>query len=439
VTASVDARAPTERRSVRRFGDWYLWWHGCLLAAYALLGKAFAYVGVGPVFVGELSLAAGLLAALLSRSVLRVFTVPATWFLAALMCWGAMRTVPSFGPYGRDALRDATLWGYGLFALVVGAVILARPQRLRDLVARYQWFTAIFVIAAPVIYVGFWIAEDPASVLGLDPTHRVKPGDMLVHLAGITAFVAVGLGRLSWVGLACLGGTFVLAASVGRGGLVAFVAAVAVLALAGRIGRRVWVVGSALAVVVATLALTDVSVGLLRREVSFRQLAVNAASIVVSQADQPNLEDTKLWRLLWWGRIVGYTVTGPFFWEGKGFGINLADDDGFQVTSQTLRSPHNAHLTFLARSGVPGFVLWLLAQGAWAGAIVVAYLRSRARHHAWWASVFLFLLAYWIAMLVNATFDVFLEGPMGGIWFWSLYGVGLAALRLYRSAPEAVP
>jgi hypothetical protein len=413
--------------------------HGWLLAGYALLGRAFAYVGVGPVYVGELSLATGVLAAVLSRSVVRVFAVAATWFLAALMCWGAIRTVPYLGQYGLDALRDATLWGYGLFALVVGAVILARPERLKDLLARYQRFAAIFVVAAPVTYVAFWIAEDPASVFGLDPTRRVKPGDILVHLAGITAFVAVGLGRLSWVGLTCLGATFVLAASVGRGGLVAFVAAVAVLALGGRIGRRVCVTGAGVAAVVVALAVTDVRVGLLRREVSFRQLAVNAASIVVPQADQPNLEDTKLWRLLWWGRIVGYTVTGPYFWEGKGFGINLADDDGFQVTSQTLRSPHNSHLTLLARSGVPGFVLWLLTQGAWAWAIVAAYLRSRARRHDRWASVFLFLLAYWVAMLVNATFDVFFEGPMGGIWFWSLYGVGLAAVRLYRSAPEAVP
>ncbi len=35
------------------------------------------------------------------------------------------------------------------------------------------------------------------------------------------------------------------------------------------------------------------------------------------------------------------------------------------------------------------------------------------------------LMAYWLAFLVNAGFDVFLEGPMGGVLFWSLIGLSL--------------
>jgi hypothetical protein len=34
--------------------------------------------------------------------------------------------------------------------------------------------------------------------------------------------------------------------------------------------------------------------------------------------------------------------------------------------------------------------------------------------------------------MVNASFDVFLEGPTGGIWFWSLFGLGIAALEIQR-------
>jgi hypothetical protein len=44
------------------------------------------------------------------------------------------------------------------------------------------------------------------------------------------------------------------------------------------------------------------------------------------------------------------------------------------------------------------------------------------------------ILAYWLAMLVNASFDVYLEGPQGGIWFWSVFGLGLAAARLSADA-----
>jgi len=30
-----------------------------------------------------------------------------------------------------------------------------------------------------------------------------------------------------------------------------------------------------------------------------------------------------------------YTIHGRYFWTGKGFGVNLADDDGFRWTSRT--------------------------------------------------------------------------------------------------------
>ena len=39
-------------------------------------------------------------------------------------------------------------------------------------------------------------------------------------------------------------------------------------------------------------------------------------------------------------------------------GINLADEYGYQVMADhSLRSPHSAHMTVLARMGAPGFAL----------------------------------------------------------------------------------
>ena len=34
----------------------------------------------------------------------------------------------------------------------------------------------------------------------------------------------------------------------------------------------------------------------------------------------------------------------------------------------------------------------------------------------------MWLLAYWLAFLFNAQTVVFLEGPQGAVWFWSLTG-----------------
>ena len=42
------------------------------------------------------------------------------------------------------------------------------------------------------------------------------------------------------------------------------------------------------------------------------------------------------------------------------------------------------------------------------------------------------------ALLINASFDVFIEGPMGGTWFWAIYGAGLGAMIVYRKNPHAL-
>jgi hypothetical protein len=34
--------------------------------------------------------------------------------------------------------------------------------------------------------------------------------------------------------------------------------------------------------------------------------------------------------------------------------------------------------------------------------------------------------------MVNATFDVYLEGPQGGIWFWCVFGFGIALMEVQR-------
>ena len=91
------------------------------------------------------------------------------------------------------------------------------------------------------------------------------------------------------------------------------------------------------------------------RLLSFEQLIESVASIA-SGSTVGDLDNTKQWRLEWWATIVDYTIYGDYFWEGKGFGINLADDDGFQVNLEdhSLRSPHNGHLTILRGRASPG-------------------------------------------------------------------------------------
>jgi hypothetical protein len=416
-------------------GDWYLRLHGCVLLGYALFGKWFAYLGIGRVYVGEMALAVGLIALALGGSFLKVFqTVPA-WFLAGFMLWGSIRTAPYVSEYGVDALRDGAIWGYGLFAFVTAALLIGHADRLVALVARYRRFVRAFLYLTPLVYLVAWYAPDALAGLGLDQARRVKASDVMVHLVGVSAFIAAGLGKRSLPTLLIIAFMVVIAGTASRGSLLAFASALVTVAVLMRSSRRFWTGVLGVGAVIGVLAVTNFRFVGLRREGSVQQLAKNVVSVL--GGDDEELEGTRVWRLLWWQEILEYTLDGEYFWTGKGYGVNLADDDGFQVESDaSLRSPHNGHLTILARSGVPGLVLWFLTQGTWLLVVYRAYSNSTNTGRRDRAALFVFLLAYWVAFMVTATFDVFLEGPMGGIWFWSVYGLGLAAAWLHRRYPE---
>jgi O-antigen ligase len=178
------------------------------------------------------------------------------------------------------------------------------------------------------------------------------------------------------------------------------------------------------------------------RGVSVQQLAENFKSLVGQSSDSArmgHLEETVQWRLSWWRTIVGYTFGGEHFWTGKGYGVNLADDDGFQVAyDRSVRSPHNVFMTILARSGVPGLLLWILFLLSYGWMLVRVLLMRKHLADPWDARYALWLLAYWSAFLLNASFDVFLEGPMGGVWFWGLVGIGLAYFSRENYLSQAV-
>jgi hypothetical protein len=52
--------------------------------------------------------------------------------------------------------------------------------------------------------------------------------------------------------------------------------------------------------------------------------------------------------------------------------------------------------------------------------------------------LFLFAICYVLAILINASFDVVLEAPMQGIWFWCLFGFGVGSVMVYRAQPIEV-
>ena len=412
---------------------WALFLLTVLLGGYAFLGSGFAYLGVAPLFIGEITLGVALVAALSAGrffDALRGVPAKAT---AAFIGVGALRLSFDLPTWGVMALRDAVVWGYGLFAFAVAALLLRDPERLRLLFERYRRFVPWFLVLAGPVYLIAKTGTVPRWPMNGEAMLTAKGGDMLVHLAGATAFLMVGLGRWRWWLFVALAIDLVFLGVANRGGMVSYLLACG-LVVAFQ-SRRVKLAVALYATVLAVSAfvLIDPRIPIPGgREISMEQFSANFRSIA-GDSDEGALSGTKEWRLNWWKQIVSYTFTGPYFLQGKGFGINLATDDGFQVSkTKSLRSPHNGHMTILARMGVPGILLWILAQGAWALGMLTCMLRARRRGEDSWHGIFLFLLAYWSAFIINASFDVYLEGPMGGIWFWVTYGFGLAAMELYR-------
>ncbi|HEU5301860.1 MAG TPA: carboxylesterase family protein, partial [Acidimicrobiia bacterium] len=137
---------------------------------------------------------------------------------------------------------------------------------------------------------------------------------------------------------------------------------------------------------------------------------------------------------------VRESTSGDDFLTGKGFGPNLAFLQGIESSPEgPLRSPHNAVMTVLARGGIPFTMLWLLTVGLCAREALLARRLAR-RHLSEWGSITAMgaiLFAAIVGGFVNGLFDVYLEGPTGGIWFWASCGAAVGLARTTR--PDRLP
>jgi hypothetical protein len=421
-------------------------WVLCLcigLLGYAVMGRGFAYLGIPPLFVGEVLALGGFVCLLVCGRWWPILRMPQTIMLLVLCAWCVSRTIPYIGKYGIDALRDSIIYAYSIFTFSIAGVLITQPHLLPAMVNRYRVFMKLFLIVVPPFWLAFqYFGENMFHWPGTEVSIIfLKAGDLQVHLGAILAFMAsevAGVVAIGWfvpmfINAAILG-------PVNRGGMMSFFAAIAVTLILKPFNR--WAMGFIITAVLGLsfLGLTGFSFTIpgSQRDISFAQLMSNFVSIF--DKDAGNLEElqgTKEWRMKFWNAIIDDTVHGPNFWKGRGFGVNLVSEFGFQIDAEeTVRAPHNGHISMLARTGVPGFCLWMLTHLLWFGGILDCYIRSRWEGRRRWAGLFMFLFIYCMLILLNACFDPYIEGPMGGVWLWSVWGVGLAAMYLRKQQPD---
>lgn len=422
-----------------------------LLIGYAIFDKGFAYVGFNPIYIGEMVLAVGLFCLLTGGISSRVVASPMVWALVVFGLWSFFRTIPYIDIYGLVAIRDSVLWLYALYAILVAGALL--KARALDLAPRWYgaWFPW-FLVIAPIVFFVYekFLHQLPRWPGTYVPIIWMKAGDMSVHLAGIATFMGLGLHRYFWkqqsnmkefIMWMLLGFDIIAAGSRNRGGFLSVIVACFVMMLFKPMNRMNRFILPGLIILGLGLVFdVRIPVGG-ERDVSVHQIVSNIQS-VISKSDKDYLHETSSWRLEWWRRIEKDTISGDYFWQGRGYGINLSGAYGYDDGTGN-RSPHNAHLTILARSGVPGAILWMVFLSVVGLNLVQGYFRAQAAGQDVLAKLNIWALSYWLAYLVNASFDVYLEGPQGGIWFWSVTGFAIALnleqRRLLPRTPSGQP
>lgn len=414
---------------------------GPLLAGYLLFDKAFAYLHVPatPLYIGELAMACGIVAVLSGTTFLCApfEREPVLILLALFALWGVALTVPGLAPYGIDAVRDAALWYYCIFALLTVAAMTASAELLDRLVSQTERLLPWLLLWLPVGMLLSATIENAPSVPFTDLsvlTH--KAGDVAIAATIALWYIALftenrsARYRACWGAMALL--AVILASTQNRGGMLAFLVGSAIGLMFCRNRVRLLVQGavltSAVLVVAATIATVIPAVGGQGREYSPDQLAMNITSIVNEEKiPGTNLSGTVDGREELWNRIIEKQLRDGLLLEGSGFGPNLAAQvNVFDDGKETLRNPHNSHLHILARMGVVGLSVWILLWLCWYGQLIVGCRRLAAQGLQTRRRAAVLSLVVVSAIHTSSLFDPQLEGPQIAILFWVMFGIGLA-------------
>ena len=107
------------------------------------------------------------------------------------MGWGALRTIPYLEKYGVDALHDAAVWIWGLFAIVISSLLAAQPTRLAFLERRFRVFAKWMLVLGPICFCIAIFANPhlPNAFWADEPYVLVKGGDLVVNDADCVEFV----------------------------------------------------------------------------------------------------------------------------------------------------------------------------------------------------------------------------------------------------------
>jgi hypothetical protein len=322
-----------------------------------------------------------------------------------------------------DLIRDSFIFQYGWFVFILFLFKEKLEIIWETLFFIYKWFP--FVALLNFILQYFVPFFETVAPFGGIPILLYKNGDMGVQLLISTLLLLYSFENktLKWRVLLSLviALDFLILASYSRSGIVAFLASMLCfiyfnkdIQLQSRVRLLIKYLPIILLIVTPIYINIKVAENFQGRSVGFEQIKNNFSSIVGGTTDATS-ENNVVWRLVWWAKIIDYSLSSPNFFIGKGLGMNLATDDDIITLDDSLRSPHNFHLNIMSRFGVLIFMIWMYFLIQLLKPLFKKQLQGKR----------LLIGCILLAFLLNASFDVFLEGPMGAFPFWTWMGLYL--------------
>ncbi len=335
-----------------------------------------------------------------------------------------------------NVIKDSFVFNYACFTLILFLFIDEKELIWKKIKLIYNFYPIIPLLSFTVF--NLIPSLDTVKIFGDITIMNHKHSDMAIHLLISSIFLLrynnEKKTNAQYYFILLIIFDFLIIASYSRSGTVSFIVGLLCYlyfnkerVITSNFKRILKSIVVGFIIILPIYASIQIQENFQGRTVGIDQIKNNFLSIVSSNEDVPaTLEDNKIWRLIWWGKIINYSFTPQYFFTGRGLGMSLVKTDGIDA-NEDLRSPHNFHLTIMARFGVVVFFLWFY---------FLYQLFNKFFKRELTGNRFL-IASILLAFVINASFDVFLEGPMGAFPFWTF--VGLLLIEDYYYKPKEIP
>ena len=334
-----------------------------------------------------------------------------------------------------NVLRDSLAFQYAWFCFIIYFLKNEYNFIWQKIIQIYKWVPLVIFLNFFLFYFLF-LYLPPINIFGNQSIIIYKNGDKSVHLLISTILMFLYTDKYSrkWLiaNTILIVINFLILLALTRSGSVAYILALFSFfffskekILNDSVRKLLKYVPIIMVIGMGLFVAIDIQGDAQGRTISLSQITDNFSSIVSTNIDG-NLTENKVWRLIWWAKLVNESFTPQHFFVGKGLGMSLAGND-ILSTDDNLRSPHNFHLTILARFGYIVFITWIIWLVSLFKPLFTRKLTGKT----------LAITSTLLAFIINGSFDVFFEGPMGAFPFWTF--VGLLFIENTYGKPTEIP